>query len=58
METQIQVIDRLRESFRRGISKPEQFRREQLNSLISMIRDNEELFLKAVHKDLNKVKTY
>lgn len=55
MDTQSQVVDRLRSAFRSGITVPEQFRRTQLTKLMSMIKDNEELILNALHKDLAKV---
>ncbi|KAI3360309.1 hypothetical protein L3Q82_014619 [Scortum barcoo] len=56
METQSQVVDRLRSAFRSGITIPEEFRRAQLTRLMSMMKDNEELILKALHKDLAKPK--
>ncbi|XP_041813416.1 aldehyde dehydrogenase family 3 member B1 [Chelmon rostratus] len=56
MDTQSQVVDRLRSAFRSGITVPEQFRRTQLTKLMSMIKDNEELILNALHKDLAKPK--
>lgn len=55
MDTQVQVVDRLRSTFRSGITVPEQFRRSQLTKLMSLIKENEELILKALHKDLAKV---
>lgn len=56
MDTQSQVVDRLRAAFSAGITKPEQFRRTQLTKLMSMVKENEELILKALHKDLAKPK--
>ncbi|XP_076609634.1 aldehyde dehydrogenase family 3 member B1 [Chaetodon auriga] len=56
MDTQSQVVDRLRSAFSSGVSIPEQFRRTQLTKLMSMIKDNEELILNALHKDLAKPK--
>ncbi|XP_018553863.1 aldehyde dehydrogenase family 3 member B1 [Lates calcarifer] len=56
METQSQVVDRLRSAFHSGITIPEQFRRTQLTKLMSMIKDNEEQILNALHKDLAKPK--
>lgn len=55
METQRQVVDRLGSAFRSGITIPEQFRQTQLTKLMSMIKDNEERILDALHKDLAKV---
>ncbi|XP_035510267.1 aldehyde dehydrogenase family 3 member B1 [Morone saxatilis] len=56
MDTQSQVVDRLRTAFSSGITIPEQFRRTQLTKLMSMIKDNEEEILNALHKDLAKPK--
>nr|XP_020463985.1 aldehyde dehydrogenase family 3 member B1-like [Monopterus albus]XP_020463986.1 aldehyde dehydrogenase family 3 member B1-like [Monopterus albus] len=56
MDTQSQVVDKLRSAFRSGVTIPEQFRRTQLTKLMSMIKDNEEQFLNALHKDLSKPK--
>ncbi|XP_026213291.1 aldehyde dehydrogenase family 3 member B1 [Anabas testudineus] len=56
METQSQVVDRLRSAFRSGVTMPEQFRRTQLTNLMSMIKDNEEQILNALYKDLAKPK--
>lgn len=55
MDTQTQVLDRLRSAFNSGITVPEQFRRTQLTKLTSLIKENEELLLNALHKDLAKV---
>ncbi|XP_042360409.1 aldehyde dehydrogenase family 3 member B1 [Plectropomus leopardus] len=56
MDTQSQVVDRLRSAFRSGITIPEQFRQTQLAKLMTMIKDNEEQILNALHKDLAKPK--
>uniref|UniRef100_A0A8D3CKJ4 ATP-dependent Clp protease proteolytic subunit n=1 Tax=Scophthalmus maximus TaxID=52904 RepID=A0A8D3CKJ4_SCOMX len=56
MDTQSQVVDRLRAVFRSGVTLPEQFRKTQLNKLMSMIRENEQQILDALHKDLAKPK--
>lgn len=55
MDAQVEVVDRLRSSFRSGITIPEEFRRSQLTNLMSLIKENEELILNALHKDLAKV---
>lgn len=55
MDTHSEVVNKLRAAFRSGITVPEQFRRTQLTKLMSMIKENEELILKALHKDLAKV---
>ncbi|XP_029365092.1 aldehyde dehydrogenase family 3 member B1 [Echeneis naucrates] len=56
METHSQVVERLRSVFRSGVTLPEQFRRTQLTKLMSMIKDNEQQILGALHKDLAKPK--
>ncbi|XP_061568871.1 aldehyde dehydrogenase family 3 member B1 [Cololabis saira] len=56
MDTQSQVVERLRSTFRSGVTLPEAFRRGQLVKLMSMLKDNEEHIVKAVHKDLAKPK--
>ncbi|KAM6905646.1 aldehyde dehydrogenase family 3 member B1 [Xenentodon cancila] len=56
MDPQIQVVERLRSAFRSGVTLPEAFRRGQLVKLMSMLKDNEEHILKALHKDLAKPK--
>lgn len=56
MGTQSQVVDRLRSAFLSGVTIPEQFRQTQLTKLMSMIKDNEEQILDALHKDLAKPK--
>ncbi|XP_068587597.1 aldehyde dehydrogenase family 3 member B1 [Cebidichthys violaceus] len=56
MDTQSQVVDRLRSVFRSGVTIPVEFRLTQLNKLMSMIQENEEQILKALHEDLAKPK--
>lgn len=56
MDSYRQLIDRLRSAFRSAVTVPEQFRRAQLQKLLSMIRENEEQILSALHKDLAKPK--
>ncbi|KAM9843827.1 aldehyde dehydrogenase family 3 member B1 isoform 1-T3 [Aulostomus maculatus] len=56
MEAQSQVVDRLRSSFRSGVTLPEQFRQTQLSRLLSMLKENEEKILAALHDDLAKPK--
>ncbi|KAM4531013.1 aldehyde dehydrogenase family 3 member B1 isoform 1-T2 [Odontesthes bonariensis] len=56
MDTQKQVVYRLRSAFQSGVTIPEQFRQSQLTKLMSMIRDNEEQIVDALHKDLAKPK--
>ncbi|KPP59974.1 aldehyde dehydrogenase family 3 member B1-like, partial [Scleropages formosus] len=56
MDGQQAVIDRLRASFRSGISLPEQFRLGQLKALLTLVTDNEQQILEALQKDLAKPK--
>uniref|UniRef100_A0A3Q4AUS7 Aldehyde dehydrogenase n=1 Tax=Mola mola TaxID=94237 RepID=A0A3Q4AUS7_MOLML len=56
MDTQSQVLDRLRSAFHSGLTLPEDFRQTQLTKLTAMIKENEELILSALHKDLAKPK--
>lgn len=58
MDTQSQVLDRLRSAFHSGLTLPEDFRQTQLTKLTAMIKENEELILSALHKDLAKVQDY
>ncbi|XP_053195103.1 aldehyde dehydrogenase family 3 member B1 [Scomber japonicus] len=56
MDINSQVVDRLRTVFRSGVTVPEQFRRTQLTNLMSLVKENEEQIIKALHKDLAKPK--
>ncbi|XP_035985342.1 aldehyde dehydrogenase family 3 member B1 isoform X2 [Fundulus heteroclitus] len=56
MDSHGHVVERLRSAFRSGITLPEEFRRTQLTQLLSMLRDNEERIIKALHQDLAKPK--
>ncbi|KAM7386112.1 hypothetical protein PAMA_008972 [Pampus argenteus] len=56
MDAHSQEVDRLRSVFRTGVTIPEEFRRTQLTNLISMIKENEEHILNALHEDLAKPK--
>lgn len=58
MDTQSQLVERLRSSFCSGVTIPEQFRQAQLKRLMAMIKDNEQLIINALHKDLAKVSLY
>lgn len=55
MDTHKQVVDRLRSTFKSGVTIPEEFRRSQLTKLMALMKENEERFLQALHKDLAKV---
>ncbi|TNN65049.1 Aldehyde dehydrogenase family 3 member B1 [Liparis tanakae] len=56
MEAQTRVVARLRSAFASGVTIPVEFRLNQLSELMSMITDNEEQILAALHKDLGKPK--
>lgn len=56
MASQSEVVQRLRSTFRTGVTVPEQFRRAQLQQLLRMLQENEETILKALHQDLAKPK--
>lgn len=58
MESQKQVIEKLRATFRSRMTFPLHFRRTQLEALLSLIEDNEEQILEALHKDLAKVQVH
>lgn len=55
MEAHKQVVDKLRSTFKSGVTIPEEFRRAQLTKLMALMNENEERFLEALHKDLAKV---
>jgi aldehyde dehydrogenase (NAD+) len=48
------VVERLRAAFRAGRTKPLGWRREQLVALRTMVREQESVFLDALHADLRK----
>ncbi|XP_033826495.1 aldehyde dehydrogenase family 3 member B1 [Periophthalmus magnuspinnatus] len=56
METHSAVLQKLRNTFRSGVTVPEKFRRSQLTQLLTLIQENEEKILGALHKDLSKPK--
>ncbi|XP_027027671.1 aldehyde dehydrogenase family 3 member B1 [Tachysurus fulvidraco] len=56
MESQKQVIEKLRAAFRSRMTFPLHFRRNQLEALLSLLEDNEAQILEALHKDLAKPK--
>ncbi|KAJ8251534.1 hypothetical protein GJAV_G00222370 [Gymnothorax javanicus] len=56
MEGQKEVLDRLRKSFLSRVTLPEQFRMAQLEALLTLMKENEEPILAAMHKDLAKPK--
>lgn len=55
MESQKQVLEKLRGAFRSGVTRPIQFRLTQLEAMMSLFEDNETQILEAMHKDLAKV---
>lgn len=57
MESHKQVVERLRVTFRSGVTLPIQFRLGQLEAMLSMLEDNEAQIIEALHEDLAKVLT-
>ncbi len=55
MESQKQVLERLRGAFRSGVTLPVHFRLTQLEAMMSLFEDNEPQILEAMHEDLAKV---
>lgn len=55
MESQKQVLERLRAAFRSGVTLPMHFRLTQLEAMMSLFEDNENQILEALHEDLAKV---
>lgn len=55
MESQKQVLERVRGAFRSGVTLPVKFRLTQLEAMMSLFEDNETQILEAMHKDLAKV---
>lgn len=55
MESQKQVIERLRDAFRSNMTTSLHFRLTQLEALLSLLEDNEAQILEALLKDLSKV---
>ncbi|XP_068193392.1 aldehyde dehydrogenase family 3 member B1 [Antennarius striatus] len=56
MDTHSAVVERLRSSFVSGVTKPEAFRQTQLMNAMSMLQENEQKIIEAMHKDLAKPK--
>ncbi|XP_056609746.1 aldehyde dehydrogenase family 3 member B1 [Triplophysa dalaica] len=56
MESHKQVVERLRVTFRSGVTLPIQFRLAQLEAMLSMLEDNEAQIIEALHEDLAKPK--
>ncbi|KAK7938360.1 hypothetical protein WMY93_001686 [Mugilogobius chulae] len=56
MESHRATLQRLRTSFRSGMTISENFRRAQLKQLLCLLQDNEDRLLNALHQDLAKPK--
>jgi len=52
---QRRVIAKLRRSFASGKTRPLQWRLEQLEALRRCLRESEDIFIEALHRDLHKV---
>lgn len=48
------IVSNLRNSFKRGLTKPIQWRRRQLHALLSLVDENAADIAEALRKDLNK----
>lgn len=48
------IADRLRDTYRRGVTRPLEWRRRQLEAMERMIIENEDAFLEALRADLGK----
>ncbi|GBP08446.1 Aldehyde dehydrogenase, dimeric NADP-preferring [Eumeta japonica] len=53
----VEVMQRARDAFNRGITKPIEFRRKQLQNLLRMYEENKGAMIDALHKDLRRCKT-
>ncbi|KAJ6540724.1 aldehyde dehydrogenase [Mycena capillaripes] len=51
------IRDALRANFRKGVTRPLEWRKNQLLQLARMVQDNREAFAEALSKDLGKPKT-
>ncbi|KOB70790.1 Aldehyde dehydrogenase isoform 2 [Operophtera brumata] len=51
-----QVVDRARDAFNRGVTKPVEWRRKQLKSLLRMYEENHNAMVEALNKDLRRSK--
>lgn len=56
MESHKTVIERLRTTFRSGVTLPIEFRLTQLKAMHALLKENEPLILETMHKDLAKPK--
>jgi acyl-CoA reductase-like NAD-dependent aldehyde dehydrogenase len=50
-----QIVQRARDAFKHGHTKPIEFREKQLQQLLLMFEENTKEMLEAVAKDLRKV---
>ena len=48
------VVEKLRSSFCRGLTRPLSWRRAQLQGIVRMMEEHRGAFLEALHKDLRK----
>ena len=51
------IVDHVRAGFDRGLTRPLAWRRNQLDAMETMLRDNADQFLAALHSDLHKPPT-
>ena len=50
----IESVERLRDTFNRGVTRPYQWRMEQLNQLQALVEENTDAILEALQADLGK----
>lgn len=51
-----QAVHKARDAFNRGVTKPIEWRRKQLQSLLRMYEENRNAMIDALHKDLRRSK--
>ncbi|KAJ0174245.1 hypothetical protein K1T71_010391 [Dendrolimus kikuchii] len=56
-ENMAEVVQRARDTFNRGVTKPIEWRRKQLQNLLRMYEENRNAMAEALRKDLNRCKT-
>lgn len=50
------MVDRARYAYNRGVTKPVEWRRKQLKSLLRMYEENQNAMIEALNKDLRRSK--
>ncbi|CAB3229014.1 unnamed protein product [Arctia plantaginis] len=52
----VEAVQTARDAFNRGVTRPIEWRRKQLNSLLRMYEENRNAMIEALHKDLRRSK--